>query len=84
MLENRFPNEIPERFVSLAAELATLNIEILVAVTRLGALAAQRATTTMPIVFIFVPDPVGSKLVASLAHPGGNITGLSAVSGAIQ
>ena len=77
VIENRFPSEIPERFISFAAELATLNIDIFVAVTRLGALAAQRATTTIPIVFIFVPDPVGSKLVASLAHPGGNISGLS-------
>jgi putative ABC transport system substrate-binding protein len=44
---------------------------------RIAALAAQRATTTIPIVFVAVPDPVGSNLVASLAHPGGNITGLS-------
>jgi putative tryptophan/tyrosine transport system substrate-binding protein len=42
-----------------------------------AALAAQGATTTIPIVFILVPDPVASKLVASFAHPGGNITGLS-------
>ena len=76
-LENRFPAEIPERFISLAAELAALNVDVLVAVNRLAALAAQRATTTIPIVFVYVPDPVESKLVASLAHPGGNITGLS-------
>src|SRR5262249_2517434 len=76
-LENRFPAETPERFISLAAELAALNVDILVAITRIAALAAQRATTTIPIVFVAVPDPVGSKLVASLARPGGNITGLS-------
>jgi putative ABC transport system substrate-binding protein len=76
-LENRFPAEIPERFVSLAAELAALNVNVLVAINRIAALAAQRATTTIPIVFVAVPDPVGSKLVASLAHPGGNITGLT-------
>ena len=64
-------------FSSLAAELAALNVNVLVAVTRIAALAAQRATTTIPIVFVAIPDPVGSKLVASLAHPGGNITGLS-------
>jgi putative ABC transport system substrate-binding protein len=53
--------------------------DVLVAVTRPAALAAQRATTTVPIVFILVPDPVGSKLVQSLPRPGGNITGLSVV-----
>jgi len=77
VLENRFPAEKPERFISLAAELVALDVDILVAITRLGALAAQRATNRIPIVFVFVPDPVGSKLVASLARPGGNITGLS-------
>jgi putative ABC transport system substrate-binding protein len=77
VLENRFPAEIPERFVSLAAELVALNVDVLVAINRLGALAAQRATSTIPIVFVYVPDPEGSKLVVSLAHPGGNITGLS-------
>ena len=76
-LENRFPAEIPERFVSLATELAALNVNVLVAINRVAALAAQRATTSIPIVFIAVPDPVGSKLVVSLAKPGGNITGLT-------
>jgi putative ABC transport system substrate-binding protein len=76
-LEHRFPNEKPERFVSLAAELAALRVDVLVAVTQQAALAAQQATTTIPIVFIVVPDPVGAKLVNSLARPGGNITGLT-------
>ena len=79
-LENRFPAEIPERFTSFAAELTALKVDVLVPVTRPAALAAQRATTTIPIVFIVVPDPVGSKLVSSLARPGGNITGLSSLS----
>jgi putative tryptophan/tyrosine transport system substrate-binding protein len=79
-LENRFPNEQPDRFASLAAELVALKVEVLVAVTPLAALAAQRATTTIPIVFLLVPDPVDRKLVSSLARPGGNITGLSNVS----
>ena len=77
ILENRFPAEIPERFISLAAELAVLKVDVLVAINRIAALAAQRATATIPIVFVAIPDPVGSKLVASLARPGGNITGLS-------
>ncbi|PYM76000.1 MAG: hypothetical protein DME10_02250 [Candidatus Rokuibacteriota bacterium] len=77
VVEHRFPNEQPERFVSLAAELVQVKVDVLIAVTRLAALAAQRATTTIPTVFIAVPDPVGSKLIDSLARPGGNITGLT-------
>jgi putative ABC transport system substrate-binding protein len=76
-LEQRFPNEIPERFEKMAAELAALKVDVLVAVSRPSAVAAQRATTTIPIVFVVVPDPVGTKLVNSLARPGGNITGLT-------
>jgi putative ABC transport system substrate-binding protein len=76
-LEQRFPNEQPERFTSQAAELAALKVDLIVAVTRLAALAAQRATPSIPIVFVVVPDPVGSKLVESMARPGGNITGLT-------
>jgi putative tryptophan/tyrosine transport system substrate-binding protein len=76
-LEHRFPNEQPERFVSMAAELAALNPDVLIAVTRPGALAAQRASSTIPIVFVVVPDPIGTKLVKNLARPGGNITGLT-------
>jgi putative ABC transport system substrate-binding protein len=77
MLELRFPAEVPDRFHSMAAELARMNVDILFAVTRPAALAAQRATKTIPIVFMAVPDPVGSKLVDTLSRPGGNITGLS-------
>lgn len=76
-LEHRFPNEIPERFLSHAAELAALNVDVLVAVSQLAALAAQRATATIPIVFVVVADPIGVKLVSSFARPGGNITGLT-------
>jgi putative ABC transport system substrate-binding protein len=76
-LENRFPNEQPDRFASLAAELVALKVDVLVAVTPLAALAAQKATTTIPVVFVLVPDPVERKLVNSLARPGGNITGLT-------
>lgn len=77
LLENRYPAEQPERFQSYAIELAKLKVDILLAVTRPAALAAQHATTSIPIVFIVVPDPVGSKIVSNLAKPGGNITGLS-------
>src|SRR3954451_11119228 len=74
-LHHRYPAETPERFASLSAELVAIPVDVLVAVTAPAALAAQRATATIPIVFIFVSDPVGSKLVSSLARPGGNITG---------
>src|SRR5262245_39454425 len=59
ILENRFPAEQPGRFISFAAELVALNVDVLVAITSLGGLAAQHATKTIPIVFVFVPDPVG-------------------------
>jgi len=75
-LEHRFPNETPERFKSMAAELVSLNVDVLMG----GAIAStylRDATTKIPIVFMFVPDPVGMKFVQSIARPGENITGLS-------
>jgi len=79
-LVNTFADEQYERFYSNAVELVRRKVDVLVAVTLTAALAAQRATRTIPIVFILVSDPVATKLVASLAHPGGNITGLSPLS----
>jgi putative tryptophan/tyrosine transport system substrate-binding protein len=76
-LHHRFPAEVPDRFASLAAELVAVPVDVLVAVTQPAALAGQGATTTIPIVFILVPEPLGSRLVNSLARPGGNITGLT-------
>jgi putative ABC transport system substrate-binding protein len=76
-LEHRFPNEKPERFVSLANELAGLRPDVLVTVTQQATVAAKHATTSIPIVFVAVPDPVGVKLIDTLSHPGGNITGLT-------
>ena len=80
VLEHRFPNEIPERFVSYATELAAMPLDALIAITQLAALAAQRATTTIPIIFVTVADPVGAKLVNSIARPGGNISGFTHIS----
>jgi putative ABC transport system substrate-binding protein len=82
-LDHRFPAEQPERFASLAAELAAVPVDVLVAVTQAAAQAAARATRKIPIVFTVVPEPVGSKLVNSLARPGGNITGLTNVASEI-
>jgi putative ABC transport system substrate-binding protein len=75
-LERRFPNEIPERFGPLAAELAALKVDVLVAVTDRSVVAANHATTTIPIVAVLA-DPIGLNLANSLARPGGNVTGLT-------
>jgi putative ABC transport system substrate-binding protein len=64
-----------ERLPELAAELVRIKVDVVFAVGTPAAVAAQRATTTIPIVIGRVADPVGSGLVASLARPGGNITG---------
>ena len=77
VFEHRFPNEEPERFFSFARELVQMKVDVIIAVTRQAAAAAQSATKTIPTVFIAVPDPLGSKLVGSLGRPGGNITGLT-------
>ncbi len=74
--EYRFAEGALERLPNLAAELVRLNVDIIVAPGS-GAVAAKKATNTNPIV-ITNGDPVGTGLVASLAHPGGNVTGLSA------
>jgi putative tryptophan/tyrosine transport system substrate-binding protein len=76
-LVHRFPAEKPERFRALAQELVESKVDAIIAVTALGALEAKRATTTIPVVFVVVPDPVAIGLVESLARPGGNLTGLS-------
>jgi putative tryptophan/tyrosine transport system substrate-binding protein len=67
-----------ERLPALVAELAGLNVDIIVTVGTPAARAAKAATTTVPVVFTIQADPVGRGLVASLAHPGGNLTGLAA------
>ena len=68
-----------ERLPALAAELAALKVDVIVCGGQFHALAAKQATKTIPIVFASAPDPVESGLVASLARPGGNVTGLSNV-----
>jgi ABC-type uncharacterized transport system substrate-binding protein len=75
-LFNTYAAEQYDRFARNARNLIEENVDVIVAVTRPAALAAQQATRTIPIVAVVVPDPVGSGLVASLARPGGNITGL--------
>ena len=65
------------RLPELAADLVQRKVDVIVVQSTPAALAAQRATSTTPIVMATVADPVGSGLVANLAHPGGNVTGLS-------
>src|SRR6476469_6960459 len=68
----------PERFPALAAELVMLKVHVILTTGgTLAAIAAKRATATIPIVFTSVGDPVEEGLVASLARPGGNVTGFS-------
>jgi putative ABC transport system substrate-binding protein len=80
ILEERYANGNWDRIPALILELLALNVDVLVTVGTVTSRAAQRATSTVPIVFMS-GDPVGAKLVASLSHPGGNVTGMSLMSG---
>src|SRR2546425_9561416 len=73
----RTVGRMEERLPDLAAELVRLQVEVIVAVGTSATRAAQHATRTIPIVMTGTPDPVAQGLVASLARPGGNITGVS-------
>jgi len=82
VIEYRFAEGQFDRLSSLAADLVRLNVDVIVALPTPAALAAKRATSAIPIVMVSVGDPVGLGLVASLAKPGGNVTGLSYTVGA--
>ena len=81
VIEWRFADGKPERLSTLAAQLVQMNVEVIVTHATPGTLAAQRATSTLPIVFATATDPIASGFAATLARPGGNITGLSDLSG---
>src|SRR5215475_12332250 len=76
VVEYRWSEPRPERYAEIAAEFVRLKVDVIVT---LGSVAqvVKRVTNDIPIVFMFGIDPVGSGLVASLARPGGNVTGLS-------
>ena len=78
-IEYRFAEQKTERLPELAADLVRLKVDLIVVAGTASALAAKRATTTIPIVMANAGDPVGAGLVASLARPGGNVTGLSSL-----
>jgi ABC-type uncharacterized transport system substrate-binding protein len=80
-IEVRYAEGKHDRLPELAAELVRLKVDLIFASTTPAALAAKQATRTIPIVIGFVADPVGSGLVASLARPGGNITGWTHLAG---
>ena len=75
VFERRFSEGNAERFPEFAAEMVQLKVDCIIAITTPAALAVKHVTTTLPIVMTTAIDPVGAGLVASLARPGGNVTG---------
>jgi putative tryptophan/tyrosine transport system substrate-binding protein len=74
---HKFPAEQIDQYPILARELVESNVDVAIAVPPPAAVALKQITTTIPVVFVVVPDPIGLGLVAGLAHPGSNLTGLS-------
>src|SRR6478736_4369632 len=81
VIDYRFAEGRLDRLPDLAAELVRLKVDVIVSLGTQGVTAAKNATKTIPIVMIGVRDPVGTGLIASLARPGGNITGVSGSAG---
>jgi ABC-type uncharacterized transport system substrate-binding protein len=76
-IEYRWAEGRSERLAEIAAEFVRLKVDVIVTYATTGTFAAKQATSAIPIVFAIAGDPVGTGLVASLARPGGNVTGLS-------
>jgi putative ABC transport system substrate-binding protein len=83
VFERRSADGMPDRFWTLARELVELHVDLIAVNNGEGAKVAMFATSTIPIVFVAVPDPLNLGLVASLARPGGNLTGLSSMTGEV-
>ena len=80
VIEYRWAEGKYERFPALVAELLALKVDVIVTAGTPAAVAVKQATTTVPLVMAAVGDPVGTGLITSLARPGGNLTGLAAIS----
>jgi putative ABC transport system substrate-binding protein len=81
VIEYRFADGKMERLPALAADLVRLGVDVILSLSNPFTLAAMKVTTTIPIVIATGVDPVAAGLVASLAHPGGNVTGLAVDAG---
>jgi ABC-type uncharacterized transport system substrate-binding protein len=78
-MESRFANGKPDRLPELAADLVRQRVDVILTGSNQGALAARHATATIPIVMVTTGDPVAAGIIASLARPGGNVTGVMAL-----
>ena len=76
-IEYRWAEARTERYAEIAAEFVRIKVDVIVTHSTAPVVAAKQATAVIPIVFAAVSDPVGTGLVASLARPGGNVTGLA-------
>lgn len=84
LFERRWADGRPERLRPLANELVRLKVEIIATIGMDATVAARNATATIPIVMLSAGDPVGNALVASLARPGGNVTGISVIAPEVE
>ena len=78
-IESRYANDKLDRLPALADELVRLKVDVIIVSGSAGTVAAKKTTSTIPIVFLSVPDPVALGLIDSLARPGGNITGFTTI-----
>ena len=81
VVERRYAEGEAERFKAFAQEMVRLGVDAIIVVTTPAAMAARNETKTIPIIHPAAIDPVGTGLIASLAHPGGNVTGLAVLNG---
>jgi putative tryptophan/tyrosine transport system substrate-binding protein len=81
IVERRYAEGNAERFKDFAKEMVRLGVDAIIVVTTPAAMAARNETKTIPIIHPAAIDPVGTGLIASLAHPGGNVTGLAVLNG---